>query len=477
MALTLEVRFLLGGFAASDGHDDTAPEWPPAPARIFSAVVAGCEAGHSAALEWLEAQPPPEILAGEATDAVSHRRYLVTNSRVTEKGGSALHPGREAVPRARRRRFLAHPRVVYHWPSAEPTPGVVSALDDAARRVGYLGRPTSPAILRLSQVPPAPEPELDLYTPTDGSDAWEGLIQLRVPYPGLLADLRAAYDADEHVVPPVYATYGRSRPGPPRLAPAWPIPWAELLTLRFEPPVWLPGEATLTVTSAFRDAVLARVGQRLPSGVKQIHGRISGHGVAEPHVAFLALPYVDSPHADGHLLGLALAVPHADRSDVIDQMRQAFERSPDGLLRIELTNVPGQGRLRLVHSPHRPAEGPWGVVPLRWTRPSHRWRTVIPAVLDRAPSRRLSEEDAVIETIRAAGLPTPLAAQTSTAPFVSGDVHLRPRQTVRRPTDRIRPFRHLLVTFPEEVAGPVIIGALRHFGLGLCAPVIDETPR
>jgi CRISPR-associated protein Csb2 len=60
---------------------------------------------------------------------------------------------------------------------------------------------------------------------------------------------------------------------------------------------------TARLTEAFRSAVLkASVGQAPPA--------LHGHGAdGRPHVAFLALPDVGGDHADGHLLGLAVAVP------------------------------------------------------------------------------------------------------------------------------------------------------------------------
>ena len=49
--LTLEVEFLLGRYAAADFRDREQPEWPPHPARLFSALVAAAyESGKIAAV-------------------------------------------------------------------------------------------------------------------------------------------------------------------------------------------------------------------------------------------------------------------------------------------------------------------------------------------------------------------------------------------------------------------------------------------
>lgn len=70
--LALRIDFLTGRYVATAHDDRRRSEWPPHPARVFSALVAThfddpeADAGERAALEWLEHQPPPEL---HATDA------------------------------------------------------------------------------------------------------------------------------------------------------------------------------------------------------------------------------------------------------------------------------------------------------------------------------------------------------------------------------------------------------------------------
>ena len=76
----IEVHFLTGRYSATSHHDRGRPEWPPHGARLFSAMVAAWadadapDAAERAALEWLEALPPPRITAPEAVcrRVVSH---------------------------------------------------------------------------------------------------------------------------------------------------------------------------------------------------------------------------------------------------------------------------------------------------------------------------------------------------------------------------------------------------------------------
>ncbi len=466
MPLTVEVIFLLDGFAASDGHDGTPPEWPPCPARLFSALVAGAEAEGDEAFRWLETQPLPIIHAGETALSDPQPQWLVTN-RIQAGGGSANHPGRKNVERARYRCWLERPSVSYHWPQAQPDPETVRTLDEAARRVHYLGRPTSPVAIRVHADPPPPS---DDATWRPGAEGLER-VRLRVPYPGFFDQLRDAYEHGHRVDPPIYEHYEPPGAAPPALEEVEPAasPWAHFLVLPLTTRVWIPGERTLEVTGALRAVVLDLVGHSCPT----ISPLVSGHGAPPPHCAYLALPFTGHEHADGHLLAVAIAVPpdqHAMR-----QIRDALDPSGKGTYAIELRNVRGTRSLRFEHNPASLTRVPWGARAERWVKAATRWRTVLPAVLDRAPSRRLTEEEAVLETVRNAGLAQWLTAvEVQRAPFRQGDLALRPSHVRRNGTDRARPYRHLRLHFDRPVRGPVVLGALRHFGLGLCVPDEEE---
>ena len=76
----IEVNFLTGRYVATFHNDRRQPEWPPHPARLFSALVATWadadepDRSEREALEWLEAQGHPAIAASCAVPrkVVSH---------------------------------------------------------------------------------------------------------------------------------------------------------------------------------------------------------------------------------------------------------------------------------------------------------------------------------------------------------------------------------------------------------------------
>lgn len=81
----LAIEFLTGRYVATAYNDRRAVEWPPHPARIFSALVAthfedpNAEASERAALEWLERQDPPELHCSEADARDSYDVFVPVN--------------------------------------------------------------------------------------------------------------------------------------------------------------------------------------------------------------------------------------------------------------------------------------------------------------------------------------------------------------------------------------------------------------
>ena len=73
------------GTARFHGMHQGTPEWPPAPARVFQALVAGVAQGHvlaeepAAALQWLERLGPPLIAAPLRTVGQAVSLYVPNN--------------------------------------------------------------------------------------------------------------------------------------------------------------------------------------------------------------------------------------------------------------------------------------------------------------------------------------------------------------------------------------------------------------
>lgn len=118
------------------------------------------------------------------------------------------------------------------------------------------------------------------------------------------------------------------------------------------------------------------------------------------------------------------------------------------------------------------------LVGLRDGSPARVWRSVTPFVPSRRPGRRgwavfVAEE--VARELGSRGLPAPADVEVTLDRDWREFVRHRPSQrsaTHHQQRHSGRPGCHLTLTFAEPVAGPIAIGFLGHFGLGLFAPVL-----
>lgn len=464
MAVSLTVELLSGRYDAAEVDDRERAEWPPHPARLFCALVAAARTdADRAALEWLEARPAPLVVAARTPQKSRRAAYVVVNA-VDRKGGNLTHPGRTNNLRARTSAVPISPRVTITW-SGDAGPEIVEALDAMARRIPYLGRSTGVALLAATAapetvlVPSLPSGHV-VYEPCDLLEREESV---RIPYPGFLAELDAQFAADRPAweVSRFQGYRQRQETSPPIDEPdeLMPSVYTNLVMFRF---AGLRPQARLTVqfTDALRSAVLRTAGRTSPDV-------LNGHGAdGRPHVAFLALPDVGGDHSDGHLLGLAVAVPDLPAEQRAAVLRAVLGLRTDGLDGVVDITVPGIGGVELLYQPG--LIRPWGASPQRWRQGSRRWVSATPVVLDRFPKRPELLEDEVRGCLRRVGLPEPVEIQISKDPLLTGAARLRPADLPRRVTGR--QYRHIAVTFGKRVAGPVLVGAGRYLGVGLLAP-------
>ena len=198
-----------------------------------------------------------------------------------------------------------------------------------------------------------------------------------------------------------------------------------------------------------------------------------GRPSQNPHLALLPLPFVGNQHADGHLLGFALAVPrHTEQAEVGRCLNPFLGFEQDGSQRrvhvYDGANFDWRLEMEEGHSP------PAALQSRTWTSPARRWATVTPIVFDRHPKGRDREGQAVRmveEACERIGLPRPLDVMLSQVSLHLGVPHSRSFPGIRRKPDNGRlQHLHAVVTFTEPVAGPVILGAGRYRGYGMCRP-------
>jgi CRISPR-associated protein Csb2 len=208
------------------------------------------------------------------------------------------------------------------------------------------------------------------------------------------------------------------------------------------------------------------------------------------------LAFAGFPYADGHVMGFAL-VPPADNEILIDEtfrkvMRALSPVDEDRGRRIltlmSKSRTSAGSAFSIDLSPtFEPPADKRSLDPALYTRPARVFATVTPIVLDRhLKEKGVAREEEIAAQIAAAcrniGLPEPelvvvdkhSAVEGAPSAYPSGNA---PRwMSWRLPSSLAsRQLTHAVIRFAEAVDGPVILGAGRFVGLGLCRPINDGT--
>lgn len=465
--LVAELELLHGTYRADPegtAHTSklTTGEWPPSPARLFSALVAAdgtgarCRHTDGSELLWLESLDPPRIEASgarEVVDSPINPRYVVKEERLSAnttqeyvgRVAAQVRPGARVSPR--------DPVVRYVW-TADPSLSLLGALQLRAARVGYLGCADSPVRLRF-EAPEDWDESGPAYRPSR-----DGERPIAVVEAGMTERLDRHFQRWLEVGPNLRRSQS---PGLRRLAWYRPPEQSTDDDQSRPPVVWLvldeaiSGRRVLALTEALRGAILANFDRVVGAPPPVLHGHgFSGKGYDTAR--YLALPDVGGRHSDGRIHGLAVWLPAGTEPWVVDGCRAALG---------------GQRQLRgpgvnVAVRPWAGAQRPWSAHPDRWlNQPSRFWTSAFPVVHER--SRRRVDLDEVNRWCAHAGLPAAVSFRTARGPLVAGGADLAPSE-VNRPDRPARRYGHLELELATEVTGPIAVGSGRQFGLGLLVP-------
>lgn len=521
MPLTISIQFPTGRYVAGRWDDKEEPEWPPHPARFCLGLIdslhrAGNPDDERAALDWLCAQGAPEIAI--PADAESFARkiagfYVPQNP--SDLSNGIAHPRK---PRAFPEVLLDsdHPAIFFHWPSAEIPQKIHLPLARLLARLPRYGHSSSFCIARIADKVHL-KTGWQILTPLDENDDRVIEKALRVPYAGLLEAAESAFDASgraDEIQALIAAAAKRAKPGkslkpaasprarhdPPNRWQAYAQPQTDkphlsawdhrLLILRQVSGDKLGLCSTLQITAALHAAILIT----WPDG--HAPSWISGHGPrpelgvagaplrsSPAHLTFFPLPFVDAVHADGHLLGVAIALPRQEKNSpqeasqrrewqetithLFDGKETLHLYAPDGSWDIELAPDISFSTRKLA------------LDPARWTRPCRFWETTTPILLDRHPKPDFSKDpekwmESCREIIRLAcnnlGLPVPIAIEPSFHASLQGVPYATKFPAPQRKNMPKRVRVHARLEFPAEIQGPLLLGAGRHRGYGLLLP-------
>jgi CRISPR-associated protein Csb2 len=235
---------------------------------------------------------------------------------------------------------------------------------------------------------------------------------------------------------------------------------AQAITLAFRSGPRLALDSTIPLMQHFRDAVLARLETPASSCLSGHAG--DGSATTEPHLALVPLANVQGKHADGSLKGVALVLPRGAEDEPRLQLLAAVGDA--WFLHLGLL---GSISMELVIDEASELQS------LRFSRYSTSstcWATVTPIVLDRHPrAGRFSAEQIIATSCERIGLPPPVEIRTgAVSPFSRAPRIKEFRGQSRQTAGRV--LMHALLRFEEEVRGPVLLGAGRFMGLGVCLP-------
>jgi len=558
--LAIEVELLAKRYAATTHNDRGRAEWPPHPARFFSALVAALhdnetvDAHEREAVLWLEGQPPPSLdvdlgvtedigrrkvldvyvpvndvtLVGDVEGPLRKAREAVRKLAVEPEAAdakgelkkaqklvenevkklaafladqqkidpdppkSALATAAALLPNGRTRQVRTFPVVfperttfTFIW-SAPPPTALRAALDGLCKRVTRLGHSSSLVRCAIVDRP---------ITPTLVPDE-HGDVVLRTVGPNQLARLEAEFarhqGIENRVLPAIPRRYGRvdARLGDSSTIIAQSIfsnDWIVFERVDGARPLSSRGT---DLARALRDGLFEQHGSKtLPASLSG--HRQDGSAADQPHVAFIALPFVGHEHADASIQGCAIAMPRemaASERETLLRLIAAWER--DRAIDADGTMELGRGNLPPVHIRRVELSTKNTLRTATWCRPARRFVTATPIALDRNPGNLRSNQHGrahkasieaqqfVADACERIGLPRPISVEVSLAPLLPGaqPVHAflpwpgRPGRTVR-----VRV--HADIRFAEAVRGPVLLGAGRFFGLGLCLPIAEEGAR
>lgn len=541
MMLAVQVDLLTGRYVATQFNDRNRAEWPPHPARLFSAAVAAWadadepDERERAALRWWEEQGDPSVRCSWGDDGYSERaavthyvpvndtqvvgrdlsatylrlrasinavdavkvgnpkalakaeqaatrmqRKATDDSRRASSAGRAPASALGLLPDARLRHARVYPTaipiddsVVYQWPDADANSPHVSVLDSLLVRVPRLGHSSSFVAVSI----------VDADDPATLVPNSRGRIGLRVASPGQLDALEEAFASHEGTEPRILpALVTGYREFTAHVEPRTPVFGQDWRLLELAGRARFTIRDTLAIARAVRGALLHHADRDPVPEI--ISGHVSGAdtptpATTRPHLAVVPLPFVGHAHADGRVRAVALVLPTDLAAGDEDQVWRSVRRwlaDSGGQL-----NLGSRGSLEtaLIEA----VDAPTSARPTRWCGSSRRWLSVTPIALDRNPGnlrhsevhRHKAAERAAEEIVAGAcvniGLPPPLRVSIQTDPLMKGSASIRsfPKYAVQGGRVQ-RVLVHAAIEFGERVFGPVLLGAGRYYGYGLCAP-------
>jgi CRISPR-associated protein Csb2 len=487
-----------------DGRYHGSGEWPPSPARLFQALVAGAACGQKVsdaaveALEWLETLDAPVIAAPRVYYGSSFRTYVPNNDLDALGGDPARIGDIRTAKTVHPRHFDAGVPLIYAWTFAENDAWrQASMICDIACSLYQLGRGVDMAWAQGEVVANA---EASARLGGTGSILWRPSsggngMTLACPQPNSLASLVARFKrmrerfttvgegrkVSQHFVQPPKPSFNQVVYNSPSTFLLYDIRQGNA----FAPQSF---ERVAALTEAIRDGAAARMAKGLPDRTDLVDRILIGRGASESDKArrlrITPLPTIGHAQAVRSIRRVLITVPPdcpIEAGDIdwafsglpLDLDPAIGELSDDGAILVQ-----ARDRSMLDH------------FSVGTGAKYRRWRTVTPAALPQRAARRRIEPErkreeakggverlreqaaaelAVREALRHAGIDADLQAiRVQREPFEAKGKRAETFANVRFAKECLW---HVEIALDDPVPGPILLGDGRYLGLGLMAPI------
>jgi CRISPR-associated protein Csb2 len=501
-------RFVLITARLHEGRYHGTGDWPPSPARLFQALVAGAglrgplTSQDSESLEWLErlsSRNPPVIASPPMRNGQTVKNF-VPNNDLDTAGGDPRRIGEIRTEKMiRPRLFDSDIPFLYAWAFDDDDESNAQAICVIAEGLYQFGRGVDLAwawgeVLDTERVEDllSNYPGL-VYRPSQGGGGWT----LACPQPGSLRSLKDRYAACSQR----FKTEGQGKASKQLFSQS---PKPRFAQVAYESPptrhvyelrkasdessfaVWPLAKASNLVV-ALRDGAAERLRRALPDQNPEIErvliGRKANGADDAPtslRVRIVPLPSIGHHHADHEIRRALIEVPAGCplRADDVHWAFSGLElQSPDTGEVLDLILTPSADETMLNH---------YGIGDLLFRA----WRTVTPVALPESAARRRIDParmaaEAKNGSERATEQARAAATVTQALRFAEILAYVETIRVQREPFEstgeRVEAFApgtrfakerlwHVEIMFTEPITGPLLIGDGRFLGLGMMAP-------
>lgn len=468
--LCISITFLDGRFHGQ--KDDLKPEWPPSPWRLYQALLAaaaGNQKEDPAIFQWFEQLNSPEILAPKV-QAIGRVKVFVPNN------ASDVNLDRQK----RLAEKIHHPSVIcgenhtlhYLWSIDSNEHLQASRIADYAKLLNVVGLGIDLVAGNGQLLSNAEATTLKSAFEGDCYKLGSGAGNvLRSPKKGSYQDLKAAHESQLNRFegkfysssrkPTVFDEFGFVKEGAMiRHIACFKLTYPDEESARmraFDP------RYSVRLSSWIRGYLCNNHNNFNGDPESYIGGHISkSEQETPPRFSYLPLPTIGNEHADGLIRRLIVAEPYGENGS----KAQWAQRN---LNNVVLKNKEGVEVAELLSLQEKDD----GVLRC-YTKTSRIFKSVTPVILPGFDSLKYKKaEQLFLKAIRQAGFNCDDIEDflLQKAPFFKGAYSSREYKRVKH----FENFSamHVRINWKHEMHGPLAIGAGRHRGLGLFAPVDD----